>query len=139
VPAVESTREIKNRRAVATAAVAVWLITLALLWGPARWELAHTYAHWIEGTDGNLPALTPAVALPVLGLGEPGMRAVAVRLLFWGFLWLGPVVILILVWRARTREELVEVLLLSVLTYGALVVFLSALLALGLWLPFSLL
>ena len=130
---------LKLRRSIALCGLGLWISTLAFLSGPVRWELAHTYAHRIEGTESNLPALTRSVALPVLGLAEASFTAVVLTLCFWAALWLGAAAIAWLVWRARSRAELLEVLVLGAAAYGPLVILMLSVFAVGLWLPFSLL
>jgi hypothetical protein len=129
---------LRNRRALALAGLTIWIATLALLSGPARWEIAHTYAHWIDGAEESLPLLTDTVALPVLGLAETNPLSLTVRLLFWGSVWLGALALLRLVWKAQTREHLVEVLVLVAAIYVPLLILLLSVFAVSLWLPFSL-
>lgn len=135
-PASES-RSLQGRKVLATAAVVLWLATLALISGPARWEFAHTYAHWIEGAERDLPSLTRAIALPVLGLTDSTFSPTA--LLYLAAVWLWPLAALWFIWRAPSRTTLQEIMSFSIALYGTLVFLASALLALGLWLPFSLL
>ena len=126
-------------RALATTALLIWLAALALASGPVRWELAHTYEHWIDGAGSSLPVLTTAVSLPVLGLSSSSLPSIAVRTLFWGLAWLGPATLLIGVWRARSREGLSDCLLFGGALYAASIILAVLLVSVGLWLPFSLL
>ncbi len=131
--------QLMPRKVAATAALAIWLAVVALVWGPVRWEFAHTYQHWIEDWESHLPVLTTAVSLPVLGLGSSTVASFLVRTLFWGLAWLGPAILLLGVWRARTPESLTELLLLGWPLYAASLLLLLVLVILGLWIPFGLL
>ncbi len=130
---------LRMAKAAATAAVVPWLIALVLVSGPVRWELSHTYEHWIEGVGSDLPALTTAVALPVLGIGPSRPSGLLVRWVFWTVLWLGPAPLLLLVWRSDAQRRLLEVLVLGGGGYAGVVVLFAIVVAMGLWLPFSLL
>ena len=131
---------LRSKKVFAGAAIALWLVVLAFVSGPMRWEFQHTYAHWIGDLDGNtLPTLTGTVSLPILGIGEPGLGRLLVRCVFWGVVWLVPCAIIFVVCRAKTRQNLVEALLLSAIGYVAALALFSAVLMLGLWLPFALL
>lgn len=136
---IDGAEGLRSRRAIALAGLGLWIAGLAFLSGPVRWELAHTYAHWIEGAEGNLPALTRSFALPILGLAEASFTAAVLTFCFWVALWLGAAAIAWLVWRARSRAELIEVLVLGAAIYGPLVILMLSVFAVGLWLPFSLL
>ena len=127
------------KRITATAAVAVWIVTLAYAGGPARWELAHTYQHLIEGVGSALNAPTVAFGLPILGLGPRTFQSVVVTVVIWGVAWLGPIILLVGIWRVRTREALSDWLLLGGVLYGSVMLLFLVVIAVSLWLPFSLL
>ena len=129
----------RSNKILATLVIGLWLVVLGFVSGPMRWEFQHTYAHWIEGAGADLPSLTKSFALPVLGLGSSGAGAVLLRCLVWSVSWLLPLFLLVRVWRSASRLRLVEVVLMGGLGYGSAMALLTALLALGLWLPFSLL
>ncbi len=127
----------RTRKSIATAALAVWLSVIALAFGPVRWAFGHWFEHLIEGADGSLPALTADVSLPVLGIGPSTVSSGLVRLLFWGFVWLGPLALLIGVWRATSREALSDLLVYGGGLYATGLAMLVFLTLLGLWLPFG--
>lgn len=127
------------RRVSGSIAIVVWLGTLAFIAGPARWEFAHTYEHWIEGLGTALPTLTTTVGLPILGIGTPSMTSGLQRGLFWAFAWLGPVGLLIGVWRIKSQQTLAEWFLYGGALYLALMLLAFAVTAVSLWIPFSLL
>jgi hypothetical protein len=127
------------RRVLGSIAIVVWLGTLAFVAGPARWELAHTYEHWIEGLGKNLPALTTTVGLPILGVGTPSMTARLLRGFFWAFAWLSPVGLLIGVWRIKSQQALAEWFLYGGALYLAVMLLAFAVTVVSLWIPFGLL
>ena len=130
---------LRERKLAAIMAIACWLVALGLLFGPARWELGHSYAHWIEGAEENLPTLTRKVALPVLGIEPSGLSSWLIFLVFWGYLWLTPIAMTLLVRRVPSRERLIETLVLMVFGYSALAAVLLVPVLLGLTAPFLLL
>lgn len=119
--------------------VVAWLGVLGFVSGPVRWEIQHSYAHWIGDSRGDLPALTETVSLPVLGLGPHAPFTQLVRFVFWTVLWLPPVLALELVRRADSRLKLLELLVLVGTGYIVTLLLAITLVALGLWLPFALL
>lgn len=125
------------RKSSATAAIAAWLSVIALAFGPLRWGFGHDYESWIARAKASLPALTASVSLPVLGIGPSTASSVLVSGVFWGFAWLVPIALLIGVWRAPSREDLLEVLVYGGGLYTAVLAFLVFLSILGLWLPFG--
>lgn len=127
------------RRVLGSIVIVVWLGTLAFIAGPARWELAHTYEHWIEGLGKNLPTLTTIVGLPILGVGTPSVTSMLVRGLFWAFSWLGPAALLIGAWRIKSQQTLAEWFLYGGALYLAVMLLALAVVMVGLWLPFALL
>ena len=135
----EPVSALRRRKLAAGVTLALWLAVLALAAGPMRWELQHTYGHLIEGAEEHLPQLTRLVSMPVLGPGGSGPVELLVRIVFWGLTWLGPAAIGLAVWRADSRQSLVEGLLLGSLCYGAMMILVVLLVSFGLWLPFSLL
>jgi len=135
----DGAKQLRLPRALATAALLIWLATLAFVSGPARWEFAHTYEHWIDGLENSLPMLTKEVSLPVLGLGPSSLPSLLVRTVFWGLAWLGPLALLAWVWRSGSRQQLSECFLMGGTLYGASMLLATLLVLVGLWLPFSLL
>ncbi|MGV8039734.1 MAG: hypothetical protein AB2L07_06560 [Thermoanaerobaculaceae bacterium] len=127
------------RRVLGSIVIVVWLGTLAFVAGPARWELAHTYEHWIDGLGKNLPALTTIVGLPILGVGTPSMTSTLLRVPFWAFAWLGPVGLLIGAWRIESQQALAEWFLYGGALYLAVMLLAFVVMAVSLWIPFSLL
>lgn len=132
-------RQLGIRKVLALTGLATWVSVLTFLSGPARWELAHTYGHLIDGAEGDLPALTASVALPFLGLGPDGFVHALTKLLVWSVLWLGAAALVWLAWTAPDRRALTERLVLGLTIYVPAVVLLVSVLAVALWLPFSLL
>ncbi len=125
------------RKILGTVIILIWLMTLAFISGPARWELAHTYQHLIEDMAESMPLLTSVVGLPILGIeqGRPG--SVVVRVLFWGFTWLGPLIRLVGIWRAKARDVLSDWLLYGGTIYCSIMVLLALVIAVSLWIPFG--
>ena len=117
----------------------IWLVTLAFIAGPARWELAHTYQRLITELGDSLPLLTSIIGLPVLGLGASTFLSIVVRVLFWGVIWVTPLILLIGVWKASTREVLSDWLLFGGALYAVLMTLFMALVIVSLLLPFGLL
>jgi len=128
-----------ERRVSATSVLLLWIVTLALLAGPVRWEFAHSYSHQIAGAGADLPTPTLDLALPILGLGAGSLAASLVKLLFWGICWLGPGLMLLGVWRAASPEAVLERFVFGGALYGSLMLLLAIALAVSLWLPFGLL
>ena len=127
-----------TKKALATAALLPWIVTLGFIFGPGRWELAHTYGHLIEEAQHSLPLLTRGLSLPVLGIAPPSPGALATFVLFWGFAWLGLAGLLALIWRARNREELLDRFVYGTVLYAGCVLLLFTLTVVGLGLPFAL-
>ncbi|MFQ5525516.1 MAG: hypothetical protein ACE5GX_04575 [Thermoanaerobaculia bacterium] len=135
----DGAKQLRLLRALATAALLIWLATLAFVSGPARWKFAHTYEHWIDGLENSLPMLTKEASLPVLGLGPSSLPSLLGRIVFWGLAWLEQLALLAWVWRAGSRQQLSECVLMGGALYGAGMLLAMLLVAFGLWLPFSLL
>ena len=131
-------RSMTTKKVLASATLLPWLVTLGFIFGPGRWELAHTYAHLIEGTQDSLPLLTRSLSLPVLGIAPSSTGALAAAILFWGFTWLGLAGLLALIWRARTREDLLDRFVYGAALYAGCVLLLFTLAVVGLALPFAL-
>ena len=127
------------KKVIASAALLPWAITLGFICGPVRWELAHTFNHLLEGSDGSLPLLTANLSLPVLGIAPFSPAAVTTAVLFWGIIWLGLGGLIVLIWRARTREDLLDRFLFGSTFFAGYVLLLFTLTAVGLALPFFLL
>lgn len=127
------------KKAIASAALLPWVITLGFISGPVRWELAHTLNHFLERSDGSLPLLTARLSLPVLGIAPFSPAAVITAILFWGITWLGLGGLFVLIWRARTREDLLDRVVFGGAFYAGCVLLLFTLAAIGLALPFLLL
>lgn len=124
---------------MASAALLIWLATLVFIFGPARWEYAHTYKHRIESLGSSLPILTEEVGLSLLGLGRTGVLSTFVVVLVWGVTWIGPLILLLGTWRVHSREALSDLLLFGSLLYGSFLALFLTVTAVSLWLPFSLL
>lgn len=127
----------KYRRIVAFGAIGIWLIALGFVSGPARWEFAHTYEIWIKGFEKNLPELTTVLALPLLEIGESSALSIFLSGAICAIAWLGPVVLLVGVWRAPNREALSDWLLYGGALYASLMALFVALIAVSFWLPFG--
>jgi hypothetical protein len=118
-------------------AILPWIVTLGFIFGPVRWELAHTYGHLIEELGDSLPVLTRGLSLPVLGIAPSSPSAHAVAVLIWGFIWLGLAGLLGSIWRARTREDLLGRFVYGGSLYAGVVFLLFTLTVVGLALPFA--
>lgn len=128
-----------RRKVLGSVVVLIWLVTLAFVSGPARWEYAHTYEYRIEELGDALPLLTVVVGLPILGLGSLTPESFVVRVLFWGVTWVGPAILLIGMWNAESRDVLSDWLLYGGTIYLSLMLLFAVIVVVGLWLPFSLL
>jgi len=126
-----------TRKVLASAALLPWLVTLGFIFGPTRWELAHTYGHLIEEVRHSLPLLTRSLSLPVLGIAPSSSAAYATAILFWGFIWLGLAGLVTSIWRARTREDLLERIVYGGTLYAGGAFLLFTLTIVGLALPFA--
>ena len=126
-----------TKKTLASAALLPWLVTLAFIFGPVRWELAHTYGHLIEEAQDSLPLLTRTLSLPVLGIAPSSPGTFAVAVLFWGIIWLGLFGFVGAIWRARTREDLLERFVYGGTLYAGCLLLLFTLATFGLALPFT--
>ena len=128
-----------GKRISVTAALLVYLATLAVVCGPMRWELAHTYEHIVSGTEGNLPLLTEYIALPILGIGSHGAAVGFLVFLIWSILWLPVVVLLVGTWRIRSEKMLDDCLLYGGFLYLSATLLISVVVIISFLLPFALL
>lgn len=123
---------------LATLVICLWYVLLGILFFIVRPELAYSYGHWLGEFAGNLPRLTELLSLPVLGpaFSTPNQDYGLVFWLAWGFLFLPPAVALGRLWRVDADIDLTTGLLSSAI-YLLLALLLGAMVAFGLWLPFS--
>jgi len=102
------------------------------------WEFSHTYNHWIEefGYE-NLPSLTLLV-LPVLGFSSsnPASSAIVAVASTAFFIWPG---LQLARYLRRPAGESASELALGLLAWLCLLLAAWTMVAVGLWLPFSLL
>jgi hypothetical protein len=126
-----------RKKILANSALLPWIVTLCFIFGPVRWELAHTYGHLIEEPGDSLPLLTRALSLPVLGIAPSSLAAHATAVFFWGFIWLGLAGLLASIWRATTREDLLDRFVYGGSLYVGTVFLLLTLTIVGLALPFA--
>ena len=130
-----------NRRSFSTIIIAIWLILLFFLSVPIREDISHTY-HIIIASSGigspeNLPALTREYSLRILGSGNHLASNTNIFFyLFWGFIWVVPLIILFFTWRIKESLRLIEFLLYSWLSYLFLMALLFILAMYGLIMPF---
>jgi hypothetical protein len=125
-----------GRRLMSTGIVTLWLIFLFLLSIPIREDISHFY-HYLIGSTTELPALTKAYSMRILGAGNYlASNKDGFFYLFWGFIWAVPLIILFFSWRLKEPSHLTEFLLYSWLTYLLLSVFLFFMAIYGLLLPF---
>lgn len=129
----------KLRKFVATTILLVWIIGIGFLAGPARWELAHTYAHLIGSVRDALPSITIHMALPILGLATPSSLALPVQVLTWGWLSGGPLILLVSVWRQASSSGVTDWLLYGGLVYWSVAFVITSVFLVGLLVPFALL
>ena len=127
----------RTKKILASVAILPWIVTLGFIFGPVRWELAHTYGHLIEELGESLPVLTRGLSLPVLGIAPSSPAAHATAFLFWGFIWLGLAGLVAWIWRARTREDLLDRFVYGGTLYAGVVFLLFTLTIVGLALPFA--
>ena len=127
-----------RRKILSTIIIAVWVVILFFLFIPIREEISHTYHHLV-GASGELPLLTRAYSLEILGPGDYlDSEYSFVFFLFWGFLWLVPFTMLFFTWRSKDSAALLEYLFYSWLLY-LLITFLLIIFALfGMIMPFLL-
>lgn len=126
----------KTKKILASAALLPWVGAIVFILGPVRWEVACTYEHLIRETGYVLPLLTLRLTLPILGIGPASFGARAVSVLFFGFVWLGLAGLYLFIWRARSREDLLDRFVFGSTLYFGSVIFVFAVAALGLALPF---
>ncbi len=123
-------------KSVATVALLPWFVILAFLSGPVRWELAHAYDHLVQGLGTDLPLLTLRLSMPVLDAGSTGGVGLVTAILFWSFVWLGASWLIVLIWRSRNREDLMDRFVFGAAFYFGSVFLLVSAVVVGLWLPF---
>ncbi len=128
----------RAHRNLAMLVIGLWYALLGVMFLIVRPELAYSYGHWLGEFAGHLPQLTLTLSLPVLGpaFSTPSQDYDSVFWLVWGALLLPPLMLLRLLWRAEDSCSLTTVLLWG----GAHALFtciLGVMVALGLWLPFS--
>ncbi len=126
----------KTKRILASAALLPWAVTIGFILGPLRWEVAHTYEHLIGETQYDLPLLTLRLTLPVLGIAPASTGARIVSILFFSLVWLGLAGLYVLIWRARSRDDLLDRFVFGSTFYFGSVAFVVTLVAFGLALPF---
>ena len=125
-----------GKRLISTAIVTVWLIFVFLLSIPIREDIAHFYHHLI-GSATELPTLTKAYSLRVLGTGNYlAYNKDFFFYLFWGFTWAVPLVMLFFSWRLKKPSQLTEFLFYSWISYLLLVASLLFIALYGLLMPF---
>ena len=113
--------------------IVIWIISI---------EFNHTYQHWLENTSlDSLPVLT-IYALPLIGFeGDGNAGSWLAKLLangVWFVLAAAPALFLFVLFRSSAANRF-SVFLLFLFTWLCLVLASTFLVALGLWLPFSLL
>lgn len=133
------TQRFTIKQALGSVILLVWFITLAFISGPVRWEVAHTYQHLVDRLENSLPLPTKVVGLPVLGLGALTPLSIAIVMVFWGVAWLGPVFLLLGIWRTTTWKALSDWLMLGGTFYTSTMFLFVVVIVFSLWLPFGLL
>jgi len=88
--------------------------------------------------ENNLPELTKVLGLAILGIGPSYPGSILLRISIWGFSWLAPIVLLVGVWRAQSKETISDCLVYGGATYCSFMFLLVVVLAVSLWLPFAL-
>ena len=125
-----------GRRLISTAIVTLWLVFLLLLSVPIREDVAHSY-HQLIGSAGELPSLTREYSLRILGMGNYlSANKDGFFYLFWGILWVVPLLILFFSWTIKEPVRLSEFLLYTWIAYLLLSVFLLVMALYGLLMPF---
>ena len=116
-----------------------WLALLSAVFIVLRPELSYSYGHWLGELTGNLPRLTEALALPVLGpsISTASQLHDLPFWLVWGGIFLPPLAFLRGIWLTRERTALLEYVIYRGALYLIAVVAVATFVALGLWLPFS--
>lgn len=129
---------IRQHKILAMLVIGLWYALLGVMFLIVRPELAYSYGHWLGAFAGHLPQLTSTLSLPVLGpaFSTPSQDYSAVFWLVWGALFLPPLLLLRLIWRAGNSAVLPTVLLWGSV-YALLATILGVFVAFGLWLPFS--
>ena len=117
--------------------VIIWLVLLAFVCGPVRWDFSHTYAHWIEGLGIALPRPTLLIGLPILGLAYPDIWSVILSIIIWITLWGAPLYMLFHLIRTQKEQQIHDLILYGAGLYGCIVMLISTIVAFSLWLPFS--
>ncbi len=108
-----------------------------VLWAISR-GISHTYAHWIEGVGpANLPQLTVSV-LPAIDVSGASLVSTIVVNSLWVLLAIWPILVFARFLRSASSNQ-GETLCLQLLSWLFVVLAAVAVVAVGLWLPFSLL
>lgn len=115
----------------------IWLLGLVILQG-ARDVLAHDYLHYLPvETMEKLPLSTRTVAIPILAATSITGISYMPFLIFWGFIFVWPLFIIILLWmRAKSEEEVLSMWVQGVSLYGIIIFMSVMLISFSLWLPF---
>jgi hypothetical protein len=125
-----------GRRLISTGIIVLWLVFLFLLSTPIREDISHSYRHLV-GSSAELPSLTKAYSLRILGAGNYlSSNKDRFFYLFWAVIWAVPLVILFFTWRIEEALQLNEFLMYSWLIYISLFVFLFVIALYGLLMPF---
>lgn len=124
-------------KAPALLAIALTYALLLLAFLGVRPELAYSLHHWLGPRRGELPALTAAFALPVLGPGGLDGHPTTVFYVFWALVFLPPGVLAWSTWREASEGAAVRRFVYWGSCYAVAVALACLLVALGLWLPFS--
>lgn len=125
------------QKKIALLIVILWLLLLALVCGPIRWEFAHTYAHWVEGLGDNLPVSSTMVGLPLLGLSYSGLESIILSSLVWLAIWGGPLYLLLKLTRTSKVEQIRDLTLFGGVLYACILIGICAFFFFSLWLPFG--
>lgn len=124
------------RRLLLSFVIATWLAFLLFAF-EARWNVGATYYNSLQTRSAALPLLTRYLALPVLAHGEAPVTFTFIHAAFWLALFLPPLIAGVAVWRAKTRDELLQLWSYGATSYGVMFVVSVASLVFSMWLPYQ--
>jgi hypothetical protein len=124
------------RKSLLTGIVIAWFVFLYLVAFVFREIFSHTYYHLIKDMGNTLPLLTKKIAIPILGADALNAENEWLFYIFWGIIWIVPVIILSTLLRIPDRIKLMEFWVYSWSIYMVFFFLSTSLVICGLLLPF---
>lgn len=123
--------------------LAIWWIPGFLLFQQTRGgPFLHSYRHWLAPLlqgSAEFSLISRSFAFPVVGIADHAGVGPWLYVFSWSFVLLGPLVMMAIVTGKTDPAAVDRVLLYGLFPYLGVLVLGLLILALGLWLPFSLL